>query len=134
MKKIFFTIPSALAFLLSLLISGCLHCPETAMEKSSNPQQLKIGWAKRSIAVPGNVPITGQYHTRVSCGEYSPVIASALAMSNSQDAVIFVAVDVVSVSRSVLKAVIEILKKRLRRYPYQKSSSMPLTPIPAPRP
>ena len=120
MKKICFPRPSALAVLLTLLISGCLHCPESAVKKTSDPQQLKIGWAKRSIAVPGNVPISGQYHTRIACGEYSPVIASALAISNSQDAVIFVALDVVTVSRSVYRSLLEILKKEAPEIPVSK--------------
>ncbi len=120
MKKICFPLPSALAVLLTLLISGCLHCPSAAVKKTSDPRQLKIGWAKRSIAVPGNVPISGQYHTRIACGEYSPVIASALAISNSQDAVIFVALDVVTVSRKVYRSLLEILKKEAPEIPVSK--------------
>ena len=66
---------------------------------------LKIGWGKRSIAMDGPVPITGQFHLRVSFGAYTDVIVSALVLDNEQDSVIFVSADMVSVPPALLSAV-----------------------------
>ena len=109
-----------LILLLGTLFCSCAHYKADAPAENSTADQLQIGWAKRSIAAPGNVPISGQYHIRVASGEYSPVLASALAISNSKDAAIFVSLDVVSVSRNVFKSVIEILKKEAPEIPVSK--------------
>ena len=108
------------SLLLCAVFCGCVHYTREAPVNPASSKQLKIGWAKRSIAAPGNVPISGQYHIRVASGEYSPVLASALAISNSRDAAIFVALDVVSVSRNVFNAVIALLKKEAPEIPVSK--------------
>lgn len=100
------------------MLAGCLCCKTNCPPK--NADRLQIGWAKRSIAVPGPTMITGQSYLRVALGEYSPVLASALAISNSKDAVIFVSVDVVSVQLAVYKNVCEILKKEAPSIPVDK--------------
>ena len=76
-----------------VFLCGCAIADSVKKDVQKDNDRLMIGWAKRSIAMKGNVPVTGQAFLRVSHGEYTPVIASALAMSNSKDAVIFVAVD-----------------------------------------
>ena len=82
--------------------------------------QLKIGWGKRSIAPDGPVPIAGQFYLRVSQGQYTPVLASALAIGNQQDAVIFVTVDMVFFPAEGLKRVQAILKKEAPEIPAEK--------------
>ena len=82
--------------------------------------QLKIGWGKRSIAPDGPVPIAGQFYLRVSAGQYTPVLASALAVSNEKDAVILVSVDMVVFSAEELKCVHRILKKEVPEIPVEK--------------
>ncbi|MBR4663194.1 MAG: hypothetical protein IKO93_04910 [Lentisphaeria bacterium] len=82
--------------------------------------RLKIGWGKRSIAPDGPVPICGQFYLRVSAGQYTPVLASALAISNKQDAVIFVTVDMVSFPAEGLKRIQAILKKEAPEIPVEK--------------
>ena len=100
-----------LATMACLIFSGCLALKSETSSKQPDSDRLQIGWAKRSIAVPGNVPITGQMHLRIAQGEYSPILASALAISNSKDSVIFVALDVVSANSYILEQVIGVLKK-----------------------
>ena len=99
------------------LLPGCVFC-----ERSENcaANTLKIGWGKRSIAMEGPVAISGQMHLRVSQGQYTPVIASALVLENSKDAVIFVSCDVVSVRPVILMQVRELLKKELPELPVEK--------------
>ena len=82
--------------------------------------QLKIGWGKRSIAPDGPVPIAGQFYLRVSAGQYTPVLASALAITGGNDAVIFVSVDMVAFSAEELKCVQAILKKEVPEIPVEK--------------
>ena len=82
-----------------------------------NKDFLQIGWAKRSIIPDQPVPITGQFHLRVSQGVYTPVIASALVLANNSDAVIFVSVDVVSVRPLVLQFAQDFLKKEAPEIP-----------------
>ena len=120
MKKSVFGVNIVFALLLSILFCGCVNCESESSAVSAIPDQLMIGWAKRSIAVPGNVPITGQMHLRIACGEYSPILASALAISNSKDSVIFVALDVVSANKTILQGVVEILAKEAPEIPVSK--------------
>ena len=86
MKKIL----TALAFAAVAVFMTAYASAQTG--DASSPDALKIGWAKRSIAKDGPVPITGQFYLRVSQGQFSPVLASALAVSTEKDSVIFVSV------------------------------------------
>ena len=72
--------------------AGCVSnqgCNKTC-DEAFGQDHLQIGWARRSIAKDGPVPITGQFYLRVAQGQYTPVIAQAMAMTNKSDAVIFV--------------------------------------------
>ena len=124
MKKII--VLAALAVV--AVFSGCVNCKTECTDSQKKSDRLQIGWAKRSIAMPGTVPIPGQTNMRVSIGEYSPVYASALAMSNSKDAAIFVSVDVVSVSNIVFNNVIDTLKKEAPAIPAEKIIKSARTP------
>ena len=106
-----------------LIGAGCaspLACKDDCSSKIAANDHLKIGWGKRSIASDKPVPITGQFHLRVSQGVYKPVLASAMAMENGKDAVIFVSVDMVSVHTEILKQVKDILKKEVADLPVEK--------------
>ena len=107
------------AFLAVAAISGCVCCQKENLD-DMNGKRVKIGWAKRSIAVPGPTAIAGQTNLRVSQGEYGPVLVSALAISNAQDATIFVSADVVSVRAKVFNDAIELLKKEAPSIPVDK--------------
>ena len=116
MKK--YLIVSSLFISVLLLLTSC-----STMEKNQMvPEKgtLKVGWGKRSIAMPGPVPIAGQFHLRVSHGVFTPVEASALVLEDSRDAVIFVSCDVVSVNPKILVKVRELLKKEVPGLPVEK--------------
>ena len=108
-----------LAALLSIAVGGCV-CFKKANLDDMNGRRIQIGWAKRSIAVPGQAGIAGTSNLRVSQGEYTPVLVSALAMSNASDAVIFVSADVVSLRSIVYNTAIEIIKKEAPDIPTEK--------------
>ena len=115
MKKITVLAVSAVAI---FLLSACASTG--ACDKQASGKGLQIGWGKRSIAQDGPVPITGQFFLRVSQGQYSPVLASALVISNEKDTVIFVTVDVVSFSAEALKDIQATLKKEMPEIPVEK--------------
>ena len=119
MKKVKRNAGIVLAAVLCMAVSGCVCCQKENLD-DMNGKRVKIGWAKRSIAVPGPTAIAGQSHLRVSQGEYGPVLVSALAISNAQDAAIFVSADVVSVRGKVYNDAIELLKKEAPSIPVDK--------------
>ena len=102
--------------------AGCVSnqgCNKTC-DEAFGQDHLQIGWARRSIAKEGPVPITGQFYLRVAQGQYTPVIAQAMAMTNKSDAVIFVSADMVSVNKLVLERVVANLKKEAPAIPANK--------------
>ena len=114
MKKLWFFLLCTGAVL--GFLTGCA----TASSESIPAGNLKIGWGRRSIAMPGPVPITGQFHLRVSQGQFTPVLAEALVLENGSDAVIFVSCDVVSVNPKVLLKAQEILRQEIPGFPAEK--------------
>ena len=115
MKKITLLAVSAVAI---CLLSACASTG--VGDKPASGKGLQIGWGKRSIAQDGPVPITGQFYLRVSQGQYSPVLASALVISNEKDSVIFVTVDVVSFGADALRDIQTLLKKEMPEIPVEK--------------
>ena len=99
------------------LVTGCAT---TAGNENLPEGTLKVGWGRRSIAMPGPVPIVGQMHLRVSQGQFTPMLTEALALEDGKDAVIFVCCDVASVDQVVLAEVQEALKKELPGFPVEK--------------
>ncbi|MBR7145736.1 MAG: neutral/alkaline non-lysosomal ceramidase N-terminal domain-containing protein [Lentisphaeria bacterium] len=105
------------------LTVGCaanVKCKDDCVQKITANNQVKIGWAKRSIDPGRVVPITGQLHLRISHGTHTPVLASALAMENNGDAVIFVSVDMVSVRPLIINTLRDILKAEAPEIPAEK--------------
>jgi len=96
-----------------LLLTSCATVPEWE-------GTLKVGWGKRSIAVPGPVLISGQFYLRVAHGQSTPILASALALEDGKDAVVFVSCDVVSVNPAILLGVQELLKQEVPGLPADK--------------
>ena len=108
----------ALFLCAAIALSGLTGCATTGETLPAGT--LKVGWGRRSIAMPGPVPITGQFHMRVSQGQFTPVLAEALALEDGKDAVIFVSCDVVSVNEKVFHAVRDILKNEAPEIPAEK--------------
>ena len=106
-----------------MLVAAIFFLPSCASPEGAENRTagtLKVGWGKRSIAMPGPVPISGQFHLRVAQGSHTPVETSALVLEDSKDAVIFVSCDVVSVRPPVLMHVREMLKKEIPGFPVEK--------------
>ena len=105
-----------------IVLTGCSSVDNTFENKdTAMSDQIKIGWAKRSIAPKeGVAPITGQFYLRVAMGQYTPVLTSALVMENKSDAVIFVSADMVSVPDDVLLLVQKNLAAEVPEIPAAK--------------
>ena len=117
----YFSVTAGAAAML-IFAAGCVSnqgCIKTC-DKAYGGDHLQIGWARRSIAKEGPVPITGQFYLRVAQGQFTPVIAQAMAMTNKKDAVIFVSADMVSVNKAVLEKVCANLKKEAPAIPAEK--------------
>ena len=121
MLKSLFSGSAAVAAL--LMLAGCVCSNNRCIDSTPDAdpaRRVLIGWAKRSIGKEGPVPIHGQFYLRVSQGVYAPVIVQALAVSNREDAVIFVSADMVSVTNIVLQKTIANLKKEAPAIPAEK--------------
>ena len=117
----YFSVTAGAAAML-IFAAGCVSnqgCIKTC-DEAYGGDHLQIGWARRSIAKEGPVPITGQFYLRVAQGQFTPVIAQAMAMTNKKDAVIFVSADMVSVNKAVLEKVCANLKKEAPAIPAEK--------------
>ncbi len=117
----YFSVTAGMAAML-IFSAGCVSnqgCGKSC-DEAYGGDHLQIGWARRSIAKEGPVPITGQFYLRVAQGQFTPVIAQAMAMTNKKDAVIFVSADMVSVNKAVLEKVCANLKKEAPAIPAEK--------------
>ena len=108
----------ALFLCAAVALSGLTGCVTSGEKLPAGT--LKIGWGRRSLAMLGPVPITGQFHLRVSQGQFTPVLAEALVLEDGKDAVIFVSCDVVSVNEKVFLSVRELLEKEFPAIPVEK--------------
>jgi len=102
------------------VILGFLTGCATTSRENIPAGNLKIGWGKRSIAMQGPVPITGQFYLRVSRGVFTPMLTQALVLENGSDAVIFVSCDVVKIDSRILLDAQKLLKKELPEIPVEK--------------
>lgn len=76
-------------------------------------KQVLIGWAQRSIAPNRPLLVTGQMYQRVSRYVHDPIMATALALDNGDEQVIFVGLDMTGCPVHVFGA----LREALAEYP-----------------
>jgi len=81
---------------------------------------LKIGWAMNDISTDKPVELGGTYYVRVSQGMLDPLMATALAIDNGKDCVVFVSLDFIHTPGSVVRRVRERVKKELPDLPPEK--------------
>ncbi len=82
------------------------------MSQNQGEGTLKVGWASVDTTPPHTVPLSGQFHMRLSEGVRDPLSATVMAMaSTSPDGkpvrVVMVSCDLVSVSQELIEAVRE---------------------------
>lgn len=106
------------------LVAGCLSIDYTPMDQQpffhkteqalnvfaqkapaeSSPGPLQIGTAKVNITPPVGLPLAG-YGARTSTGIHDPILARALAISDGQNTVVIVSVDLLAVTDDLFHAV-----------------------------
>ena len=82
--------------------------------------QLKIGWAMNDISTDDPVYLSGTFHARVSKGVRDPLKATALAIDNGEDCVVFVSIDLIHTMPWGVKIARDIIKRTVPDLPPEK--------------
>ena len=81
---------------------------------------LRIGWAMNDISTDQPVWLAGTFHRRVSKGLRDPLMATALAIDNGEDCVIFLSMDLIHSPESIVKWVRTLVKREIPDFPVEK--------------
>ncbi len=81
---------------------------------------LLIGWASRDITPDRPVNLCGQFHMRIAKSAQDPVTVTALSITSGADALVWVSCDLVMISREIVEACRERLKRRMPEFPAEK--------------
>ncbi|MBI3812529.1 MAG: neutral/alkaline non-lysosomal ceramidase N-terminal domain-containing protein [Nitrospirae bacterium] len=107
------------------LVTGCLSIDYTPLDQQpffhkteqalnalalkapdeSSPGPLRIGTAKVDITPPIGLPLAG-YGARTSTGIHDPILARALAVSNGQNTVVLVSLDLLAITDDLFDSVL----------------------------
>jgi len=81
---------------------------------------LKIGWAMNDISTDQPVELAGTYNVRVSKGIRDPLMATALAIDNGEDCVVFLSLDLLMVPDHISTRVRKRVKAEIPDLPPEK--------------
>ena len=81
---------------------------------------LKIGWAINDISTDKSVELAGTFHWRHSKGLRDPLMATALAIDNGEDCVVFLSMDFISPPTFVANRVRKRVKREIPDLPPEK--------------
>ncbi|MBR2905433.1 MAG: hypothetical protein IKC08_05995 [Lentisphaeria bacterium] len=81
---------------------------------------LSIGWASADISTEGPINLPGQFHMRISTGILDPITATALWISDGNDDVCFLSIDLVTCRGGLTDAIKEEVAKRNGDIPVEK--------------
>ena len=81
---------------------------------------LKIGWAMNDISTDKPVWLAGTFHRRVSKGLRDPLCATALAIDNGEDCVVFLSMDLIHSPEVIVKWVRILVKREIPDFPVEK--------------
>jgi len=74
---------------------------------------LKIGWAMNDISTDQPVRLAGTFHQRISVGLRDPLCATALAIDNGEDCVVFLSMDLIHSPEYVVTTVRKLVKQAI---------------------
>ncbi|MGC9317379.1 MAG: hypothetical protein ACP5KN_05000 [Armatimonadota bacterium] len=80
------------------------------MSQREDGSHLKVGWSQTEITPPEPTLIAGQFHARVMEGVQDPVTATALALEQGDEHVVFVSCDLVAIADELREAVTQRLE------------------------
>ena len=81
---------------------------------------LKIGWAINDISTDKPVELAGTFHWRHSKGLRDPLMATALAVDNGEDCVVFLSMDFISPPGHIVRRVRKRIKEEIPDLPPEK--------------
>ena len=81
---------------------------------------LKIGWAMNDISTDQPVALAGTFHRRISKGLRDPLCATALAIDNGEDCVVFLSMDLIHSPEAIVKWVRILVKREIPDFPVEK--------------
>ena len=81
---------------------------------------LKIGWAINDISTDKPVELAGTFHWRHSKGLRDPLMATALAIDNGEDCVVFLSMDFINPPGHIVRRVRKRVKKEIPDLPPEK--------------
>ena len=81
---------------------------------------LRIGWAMNDISTDRPVELAGTFHWRHSKGLRDPLYATALAIDNGEDCVVFLSMDFISPPTSIVNRVRKRVKAEIPDLPPEK--------------
>ena len=81
---------------------------------------LKIGWAINDISTDKSVELAGTFHWRHSKGLRDPLMATALAIDNGEDCVVFLSMDFISPPGHIVRRVCKRVKAEIPDLPPEK--------------
>ena len=123
----------AVGALCALIIAGCCcsgekaeapktEAPKTEVAKAevTKSAPLKIGWAINDISTDKPVELAGTYHWRHSKGLRDPLMATALAIDNGEDCVVFLSMDFINPPGHIVRRVRKRVKAEIPDLPPEK--------------
>ena len=81
---------------------------------------LKIGWAMNDISTDQPVRLAGTFHQRISKGLRDPLCATALAIDNGEDCVVFLSMDLIHSPEYVVTTVRKLVKEAIPDFKVEK--------------
>ena len=91
-----------------------------ALTAAVSAAPLKIGWAINDISTDKPVELAGTFHWRTSKGLRDPLMATALAVDNGEDCVVFLSMDFINPPGHIVKQVRKLVKAEIPDLPPEK--------------
>ena len=92
----------------------------TVLTVCAGAAPLKIGWAMNDISTDKPVALAGTFHQRISEGLRDPLMATALAIDNGEDCVVFLSMDIIHSPEVIVKWVRTLVKREIPDFPVEK--------------
>ena len=91
-----------------------------ALAASGDNHKLLIGWGREEISIAEPVTMTGYGDFRMSYGVQDPLFATALAVDDGGDAVIFVALDLLNPNHGLTDVILAAMTELAPEIPQDK--------------
>ncbi len=106
----------------SMLIAGCRLADSTTAPAGTGTtgHRLLVGWGREEISIHEPVTMVGYGDFRMSYGVQDPLFATALALDDGEDAVIFVSLDLLNPNHGLTDAILAAMTELAPEIPGDK--------------